>query len=222
MIGIGWTEMLVIGVVALIFIGPKELPALMQRMGKAVGAIRRMGQEFQREINRSTGLDQVTDLRKSITEPFKKTQAELAREFNRTTPAGKVEPTGVLKPADPKSESVVEEIKTAAGMTPAPASAASAAVAPAAIPAPAVAPAPAVTAPGPVVTAAGVSAPAPVKKTPRKRAAKAPVESPAPAEALAPAPVKRAPRKRVKAASVTPPADTPSALPPGEPPLDNG
>jgi Tat protein translocase TatB subunit len=72
MIGIGWLEMLVIGVVALIVIGPKELPSLMQKMGRAIGTIRRMGQEFQREINRSTGLDTITDIRKSITEPLKR------------------------------------------------------------------------------------------------------------------------------------------------------
>ena len=71
MFGIGWTEMLVLGVVALIVIGPKDLPVLMNRLGKAVATIRRMGSEFQREINKTTGLDQITDLRKSITEPLK-------------------------------------------------------------------------------------------------------------------------------------------------------
>jgi sec-independent protein translocase protein TatB len=124
MIGISWTEMLIIGVFALIFIGPKELPALMQRLGKVVGTIRRMGGEFQRELNRTTGLDQVTDLRRSLTEPLKKTTAEIAKEFNRITPTG-TEPSGVIKPADPKAQSVVSEIKAAAGMetpaaTPAP------------------------------------------------------------------------------------------------------
>ena len=47
MLGVGWTEMLLIGVVALIVIGPKELPALMHRVGKFAGTIRRMGQDFQ-------------------------------------------------------------------------------------------------------------------------------------------------------------------------------
>ena len=43
MLGVGWTEMLVIGVVALIVIGPKELPALMQKLGRFAGTVRRMG-----------------------------------------------------------------------------------------------------------------------------------------------------------------------------------
>lgn len=119
MLGLGWTEMLVIGVVALIFIGPKDLPIVMGRIGKVMGQIKRMGNEFQREINRSTGLDEVRNLRNSITEPLKKSADEIRREFNAMTPAGP-KPSGVIKPADPKAESVVDELRNAAGMPPAP------------------------------------------------------------------------------------------------------
>jgi sec-independent protein translocase protein TatB len=192
MIGIGWLEMLVIGVVALIVIGPKELPALMQKMGRAIGTVRRMGQEFQREINRSTGLDTITDIRKSITEPLKKTSAEIAREFNAVTSSGATQPSGVLKPADPKAESVVKEIRSAAGLPAAPA----------------------VESPAPALVT--LTPPEPVAKTPvkRVRAAK-PVESPGPVEALAPtsgaAPKPR--KKRVKAAQATTPAADPEPEP---------
>lgn len=115
MLGLGWTEMLVIGVVALIVIGPKDLPVVMGRIGKFVGQIRRMGNEFQREINRTTGLDEVRNLRNSITSPLKKTAEEIRREFNTMTPTGP-QPSGVIKPADPKVESVVDELRSAAGM----------------------------------------------------------------------------------------------------------
>lgn len=117
MLGLGWTEMLVIGVVALIVIGPKDLPVVMNRVGKIVGQIRRMGNEFQREINKTTGLDEVRNLRNSITAPLKKTSDEIRKEFNAMTPTGP-KPSGVIKPADPKVESVVDEIKAAAGMAP--------------------------------------------------------------------------------------------------------
>ena len=40
MLGVGWTEMLVIGVVALIVIGPKDLPVMMGRIGKFAATIR--------------------------------------------------------------------------------------------------------------------------------------------------------------------------------------
>lgn len=117
MLGLGWTEMLVIGVVALIVIGPKDLPVVMGRIGKFVGQIRRMGNEFQREINRTTGLDEVRNLRNSITSPLKKTAEEIRKEFNTMTPIGP-QPSGAIKPADPKAESVVDELRSAAGMPP--------------------------------------------------------------------------------------------------------
>jgi sec-independent protein translocase protein TatB len=214
MLGVGWTEMLVIGVVALIVIGPRELPALMNRMGKIIGTIRRMGTEFQREINKTTGLDQITDLRKSITEPLKKTTAEIRKEFNAIGANGSVKPTGAIKPTDPKVESVVDSIKQQAGMTapaePIKTGAAAAAATAAPVKAatlPKVNPAP--TAPVaiadlPTIEASSPVVPAPVAKTPRKRVAKPkPVESPGPVEAMAPAekPVRK-PRKKSTPAAV--------------------
>jgi sec-independent protein translocase protein TatB len=117
MLGLGWTEIMVIGVVALIVIGPKDLPMVMNRIGKFAGQIRRMGQDFQREINKTTGLDEVRNLRNSITEPLRKTSEEIRKEFNTMTPAGP-KPSGVIKPADPEVESVADEIRAAAGMPP--------------------------------------------------------------------------------------------------------
>ena len=171
MLGVGWTEMLVIGVVALIVIGPKDLPVVMQKIGRFAGQIRRMGNEFTREINRTTGLDEVRNLRNSITQPLKQTADEIRREFNVMTPSG-VSPSGAIQPADPAGESVADEIRAAAGMAPA-------------------VPAPASDTPAnlPAVVEPGVVEPAPVVKakrtrTPRVRAAVAaegsPVETTAP------------------------------------------
>ena len=119
MLGLGWTEMLVIGVVALIFIGPKDLPVVMGRIGKVIGQVQRMGREFQREINKTTGLDEVRNLRTSITAPLKKTADEIRKDFNAIGKDGKEQPSGALKPTDPGTESVVEAIQQQAGMAPA-------------------------------------------------------------------------------------------------------
>ncbi|MGV8830474.1 MAG: Sec-independent protein translocase protein TatB [Devosia sp.] len=116
MLGLGWTEMLVVGVVALIFIGPKDLPVVMNRIGKIIGQVKSMGTEFQREINKTSGLDEVRNLRNSITAPLKKTTDEIRKEFNAMTPTG-AKPSGAIKPANPAAESVVDEIKAKAGMT---------------------------------------------------------------------------------------------------------
>ena len=198
MLGVGWTEMLVIGVVALIFIGPKELPTVMRKIGQFAGTVRRMGQDFQRELNKTTGLDEVKNLRSAITQPLKATTDAIRKEFNTTTASGTVQPSGALKPADPKVESVVSEIHKAAGLpTPAEpvkgAASAAAAVTPA-VPA-ALAAAPAAIAPStasPLNTAPDLTPPAATKP---KRVAKA----------------KAAPTSPVTTADLFPPADKPAA-----------
>jgi sec-independent protein translocase protein TatB len=119
MLGLGWTEMLVIGVVALIFIGPKDLPVVMGRIGKIIGQVQRMGRDFQREINKTTGLDEVRNLRTAITSPLKQTADEIRKDFNAIGKDGKEQPSGALKPTDPNTESVVEAIQQQAGMAPA-------------------------------------------------------------------------------------------------------
>lgn len=165
MLGVGWTEMLLIGIVALVVIGPKELPAVMHRIGKFAATIRRMGQDFQRELNKTTGLNEITNLRNSVTAPLKATADAIRKEFNTTTTAGTVEPSGALKPADPKVESVVSEIQKAAGMTPAAdatATAAAPAAAPPFIPASTEPPVPATPAPS-----VSTEAPAKPRRTPK-------------------------------------------------------
>jgi len=195
MFGIGWTEMLVLGVVALIVIGPKDLPVLMNRMGKAVSAIRRMGSEFQREINKASGLDQITDLRKSITEPLKQTASEIRNEFNKPLAGGGVAPSGAIKPKDPKVESVVDEIHEKVGMTP-----------------PSMEPAPQPYTPFTKEAQEKYRAEQAAEKAAKAAPAASAVESPAPVEAIAPVKKPRAPRKtKVAAAAHTPVVEESSA-----------
>lgn len=212
MLGVGWTEMLLIGIVALVVIGPKELPAVMNRIGKFAATIRRMGSDFQRELNKTTGLNEIANLRNSVTAPLKATADAIRKEFNTTTPTGEVKPSGAIKPTDPNAESVVDEIKAAAGMAPA-------AMTPLKGPANPLTPEAAARFKAAEAeaakAAATVESPAPPEAKPRVRAARAPkvkapeaatpvavadippaktprakksIESPAPVEAIAPKP----------------------------------
>lgn len=69
MFDIGWTELLLIGIVALIVVGPKDLPRLFRTLGKVTGRIRAMASEFQRSLEQAadeTGVrDMARDLRES-------------------------------------------------------------------------------------------------------------------------------------------------------------
>ncbi|MEM8820514.1 MAG: Sec-independent protein translocase protein TatB, partial [Pseudomonadota bacterium] len=50
MLDIGWSELMVIGVLALLVVGPKELPGLFRTVGQYVGKARSVAREFQRSM----------------------------------------------------------------------------------------------------------------------------------------------------------------------------
>ena len=51
MLDLGWSELLVIGIVALIVVGPKDLPVLFRNLGRFMGKARGMAREFSRAMN---------------------------------------------------------------------------------------------------------------------------------------------------------------------------
>ncbi|RPI71536.1 MAG: twin-arginine translocase subunit TatB, partial [Desulfobacteraceae bacterium] len=59
MFGIGWLEMILIFVVALIAVGPKKLPELAKTLGKAMGELRKAGQELKDNIGLDDEINQV-------------------------------------------------------------------------------------------------------------------------------------------------------------------
>jgi sec-independent protein translocase protein TatB len=66
MFGIGWSEFVVIGVVALIAIGPKELPGVLRMVGQSLGKIRRMANEFQGQFQEAMREAEMADVRKEL------------------------------------------------------------------------------------------------------------------------------------------------------------
>lgn len=60
MFDIGWSELLLIGVVALIVVGPKDLPVMFHSLGRMTAKARAMAREFSRAMEdaaKETGLD---------------------------------------------------------------------------------------------------------------------------------------------------------------------
>ena len=68
MFDIGWSELVVIAVVALIAIGPKELPGVLRMVGQWVGKARKMAGEFQGQFQEAMREAEMADLKKSFDE----------------------------------------------------------------------------------------------------------------------------------------------------------
>ena len=68
MFDIGWSEFVVIGVVALIAIGPKELPGVLRTVGQYMGKVRRMASEFQSQFQEAMREAEMADIKKSVDE----------------------------------------------------------------------------------------------------------------------------------------------------------
>ena len=66
MFDIGWGELVVIGVVALIAIGPKELPGVLRTCGQWMGKIRRMASEFQGQFQEAMREAEMADIKKQV------------------------------------------------------------------------------------------------------------------------------------------------------------
>jgi sec-independent protein translocase protein TatB len=70
MLDVGWSELLVIGVVALIVVGPKDLPMMFRTLGRFTAKMRSMGREFQRAMDdaaKQSGIDETVRDLKSMT-----------------------------------------------------------------------------------------------------------------------------------------------------------
>ena len=120
MFDIGWSEMAIILLVALIVIGPKDLPKVARTAGRWIGKARAMARDFQRSIEdmaREAELDEIkkgiekvgsTDLKSSIAKTIDP-EGELDRAFDfsdadkEDRPSARPEPTagGIEAPSKP-------------------------------------------------------------------------------------------------------------------------
>ncbi|MCO5093062.1 Sec-independent protein translocase protein TatB [Bosea sp. (in: a-proteobacteria)] len=66
MFDIAWSEMVLIGAVALVVIGPKDLPKALRTVGQMVGRVRRMAAEFQGQFNEAMREAELADLKKQV------------------------------------------------------------------------------------------------------------------------------------------------------------
>ncbi len=66
MFDIGWPEMAVVAVIALIVIGPKDLPRILRYAGRWAGKARKMAREFQRNFDDMVRESELDEVKKSV------------------------------------------------------------------------------------------------------------------------------------------------------------
>lgn len=125
MFDVGWTELLVIGVLALIVVGPRDLPQLLRTVGQWVGKIKRMAREFQRTMEDAareadvTDFKELRDLKKEMSSLDLRQQATKARSYlNKPVKPDSKEASTAAK-AESASEDASETAKAAADPSPA-------------------------------------------------------------------------------------------------------
>jgi len=88
MFDIGWGELVVIGIVALIAIGPKELPTVLRTLGQYMGKVRRMASEFQGQFQEAMREAELVELKKQA-EDLKSSVSDLG---SSVSDLGKLDP----------------------------------------------------------------------------------------------------------------------------------
>jgi sec-independent protein translocase protein TatB len=90
------TKMLVVAIVALAVIPPKDLPRVMRTVGQVMGRMRRMAAEFQGQFMDAMREAEFESVRKELAELNQKATASIA-EMNQTTAAGGFDPAAMIR-----------------------------------------------------------------------------------------------------------------------------
>lgn len=122
--GIGSTELMLIAVVALIVIGPRDLPKVLRTVGQVMTKVRAMAREFQGHIEdaaKESGLDDLKkDISKATNFDMNETLSDIAREPGKvSTPAAKEAPKPAPEPEAKPAKKAAAAKKTPARKTPA-------------------------------------------------------------------------------------------------------
>lgn len=125
MFEIGWIELLVIAVVLIVVVGPKDLPRMLRTFGRTTSQLKRMAGDFRRqfddalreaeidEIRKTAGdlkaMDPTADVRKAMN-PMKSVGDEIRSSLKAATKSPSPEPAKPDAPARPMADATVSPV----------------------------------------------------------------------------------------------------------------
>jgi sec-independent protein translocase protein TatB len=80
MFDLGWSKLIIIAMLAIVVVGPKDLPALLRTIGKFVGQIRRQADEFRQQFNEAMKDTELDQIRKDV-EDIKRSAVDSVRDI---------------------------------------------------------------------------------------------------------------------------------------------
>jgi sec-independent protein translocase protein TatB len=105
MFDVSWSELLILGLVTLIFVGPKELPRFLNTLGRYAGVVRRQANEFRavfEQAMREAEMDQIQKDVRAVSDGVKASLDEATRSVESVKAAAKVD-TDLKPEAAPKA-----------------------------------------------------------------------------------------------------------------------
>ncbi|TCV60864.1 sec-independent protein translocase protein TatB [Neorhizobium sp. R1-B] len=123
MLDIGWTELLVIAIVLIVVVGPKDLPPMLRAFGKMTANLRKMAGDFRTQFDEALRESELDDVRKTISDaqrlnpsnalrdainPLRQMGEEIRADLQKTTHV----PTPDVVPTDIEARQAVEGVTT--------------------------------------------------------------------------------------------------------------
>jgi sec-independent protein translocase protein TatB len=119
MFDIGWSELLVIAVVAIIVVGPRDLPRMLRTVGQSVGKVRRMAGDFRSQFDDALKEAELDDLKKDVDSLRSLNPANaLKKEIGSINEIGKDIKKSVEAPVNLDSQATAMDSPVVNGATP--------------------------------------------------------------------------------------------------------
>lgn len=111
MLDIGWSELVLIGVVALIVVGPKDLPEMFRTLGRLTSKARMMARDFQRAMEDAADSSGLKDISRDLNSIRSPVQSSLDA-VNRKLDSWDTKARAARNPVSPPPDTVVPETAT--------------------------------------------------------------------------------------------------------------